>query len=274
VPVYKYRNISQLNTFKVICEIIFTEHTFGNRGVKMARKRMIDPAFWEDEKLGQCKRDERLFFMGLISHADDEGYGRANAKYLKANIFPYDDDLKPKDIESMLTTLMSKKHVFVYVVEEQEFYCLPNFLKHQVINKPTESKLPKIPKNSEEIQLPEYYRSTTTPLPPKRKEVKGIEKNIIDDYFESIWKLYPVKEGKASISDTQKTELYKIGYERIKLCIDRYLKAKTGTDKKFLKQGSTFFNSGYVDYLDTNYSEVKPQEQSKYRDLSNYKPGD
>ena len=39
---------------------------------------MIDPNFWTDEKLGECSIQERLLFMGLISNADDEGYGRAN----------------------------------------------------------------------------------------------------------------------------------------------------------------------------------------------------
>jgi hypothetical protein len=149
----------------------------------MARKRMIDPEFWTDEKLGSCNRNERLFFMGLISNADDEGFGRANVKLLKSTIFPYDDDLKVKDIEGVLITLITKKLVFVYVIDGQEFYYLPNFLKHQVINKPTPSKLPKCPEKAEEIQLPHYYGSDTTPLPPnrievKRKEEKGIEGNI------------------------------------------------------------------------------------------------
>ena len=66
----------------------------------MARKRMLDPNFWTDEKLGECSRDERLLFMGLISSADDEGYGRANPKLLKSLIFPY-DDLRTSDLEKI-----------------------------------------------------------------------------------------------------------------------------------------------------------------------------
>ena len=51
----------------------------------MARKRMIDPNFWTDEKLGECSIQERLLFMGLIGNANDEGYGRANSKLIKAD---------------------------------------------------------------------------------------------------------------------------------------------------------------------------------------------
>jgi len=222
---------------------------------------MIDPDFWSDEKLGSCKRDERLLFMGLISNSDDEGYGRANTKLIKASIFPYDDDIKPKDIERMFCGL--KGLVYVYVVEGQEFYFLPNFLKHQVINKPTDSRLPKMPKNIEELQLPNYYGSDTVMLPPNRKEEKLIEKKLIEknitDFFETVWKLYPRKEGKGQISNSQKETLYKIGFEEIARCISRYKTDKAGTEYKFLKQGSTFFNSGYVDYLDKNYTEPPPK---------------
>lgn len=149
----------------------------------MARKRMIDPDFWSDEKLGECTRDERLFFMGLISNADDEGIGRANPKYLKSIIFPYDEDVTSKDIDGMLICLHSKKLIIVYEVDGQSFYILPKFAKHQTINKPTPSKLPRPntdTKNDCEIPLQDDYCSTTTPLQEdyRLKEVKIKEDNI------------------------------------------------------------------------------------------------
>lgn len=110
----------------------------------MARKRMIDPSFWIDEKLGECSMQERLLFMGLISNADDEGYGRANPKLLKSLIFPYDDDLRTSDLEKWLSHLGGFNIVVLYKYEEQTYYYLPNFLKHQTINKPTETNFPRI----------------------------------------------------------------------------------------------------------------------------------
>ncbi len=109
----------------------------------MARKRMIDPSFWTDEKLGECSIQERLLFMGLISNADDEGYGRANPKLLKSLIFPY-DDLRASDLEKWLSHLGGLNIVVLYKYEEQTYYYLPNFLKHQTINKPTETSFPRI----------------------------------------------------------------------------------------------------------------------------------
>lgn len=109
----------------------------------MARKRMIDPNFWSDEKLGECSIQERLLFMGLISNADDEGYGRANPKLLKSLIFPY-DDLRASDLEKWLSHLGRLNIVVLFKYDGQTYYNLPNFLKHQTINKPTKSTFPHV----------------------------------------------------------------------------------------------------------------------------------
>lgn len=81
----------------------------------------------------------------------------------------------------------------------------------------------------------------------------------LEEFFESIWTLYPVKRGKGSVSKTQKKNLQDIGYEQIKRCIERYVSEMENLhrDKKYWKNGSTFFNSGYVDYLDCNTDEKK-----------------
>lgn len=78
--------------------------------------------------------------------------------------------------------------------------------------------------------------------------------------FENLWKLYPVKKGKAQVSLAAKQRLLKVGQEEMARAIDRY-KAELEKDSDWRKpqNGSTFFNSGYVDYLDVNYEPGKPQ---------------
>lgn len=78
----------------------------------------------------------------------------------------------------------------------------------------------------------------------------------VDGFFNEIWKLYPRKEGKGKVSKTKKKVLYQIGKDQMVKCIERYkmfIKEK-GYEDKFIMHGSTFFNSGYVDYLDENYT--------------------
>jgi len=73
--------------------------------------------------------------------------------------------------------------------------------------------------------------------------------------FERLWKLYPVKKGKGQVSDAKKMKLLEVGFDEMNRAIERY-KAELAKDSDWRKpqNGSTFFNSGYVDYLDANYS--------------------
>jgi phage replication O-like protein O len=108
-----------------------------------------------------------------------------------------------------------------------------------------------------------------TPQEIKTKERLNKEEHA--KFFEAIWKLYPNKKGKGQISGTQKAKLYGIGAEELKRCIERYTKSKP--DWQQYQNGSTFFNSGYVDYLDKNFIDAdSKQVTTDYCDLSNYIP--
>lgn len=89
-------------------------------------------------------------------------------------------------------------------------------------------------------------------------------KKTFIDCFERLWKQYPNKRGKGQVSDTKKKTLYEIGEEKIERALKRYLD-DLSKDSSWRKpqNGSTFFNSGYVDYLDENYE--KPPEPKSQR---------
>ena len=107
------------------------------------------------------------------------------------------------------------------------------------------------------------------------KEEKSREENYIsctptecdadslEEFFESVWKLYPIKKGKGQVSKTKKQKLQRIGYDQIKRCVERFVKDMESEhrDKKYWMHGSTFFNSGYVDYLDKNYDSEIPEKE-------------
>lgn len=80
-----------------------------------------------------------------------------------------------------------------------------------------------------------------------------VSKTDIDSFFEQIWKLYPNKRGKGQISDSKKRKLYDIGFDQMDLAIKRYIDELNKDNWRKEQNGSTFFNSGYVDYLDANY---------------------
>lgn len=92
----------------------------------------------------------------------------------------------------------------------------------------------------------------------RERESKKPNQKQVDELFEKVWSFYPVKKGKASVSAKQKRVLYEIGYDELKRCFDRYVSSKEKW--KEYQQGSTFFNSGYVDYLDINYGQPSFQQ--------------
>lgn len=114
----------------------------------------------------------------------------------------------------------------------------------------------------------ESNENPTSPSKSKRK-IKSIDidkdkkntmpaKADIESFFESIWKLYPNKKGKGQVSAAKRKALYEIGFDEIKRAVERYLK-ELEKDASWRKpqNGSTFFNSGYIDYLNANYSSAE-----------------
>lgn len=98
---------------------------------------------------------------------------------------------------------------------------------------------------------------------PVERKMEQTDKNAINECFERLWKQYPNKKGKGQVSDTKKKILYQKGEEHIQRALKRYLEGlEQDSSWRKPQNGSTFFNSGYIDYLDENYEkppEPKPQ---------------
>ncbi len=80
------------------------------------------------------------------------------------------------------------------------------------------------------------------------------KKKQIEDFFEEVWALYPNKKGKGSVSAKTKSKLFALGKGQVVQAITRYVdyvkkENARGFDLQY-KHGSTFFNSGYLDYLE------------------------
>ena len=136
---------------------------------------------------------------------------------------------------------------------------------------------PKNPLGFEETE--KKTKNRKKPIKIKNKDTeKDINKNTMckseaDALFERVWKLYPQKRGKGKVSDANKRRLLDIGFDELSRAIDRYKADLALDDWRKPQNGSTFFNSGYIDYLDANYekperiqSEKTPGELNCQRD--------
>lgn len=107
-----------------------------------ARIRSIKPELWQDEQLGQLPIHAQLLFIGLISHADDEGRLRGNPLLIGAQVFPYRPEI---DVEDGLRHLERAGRIVRYSVDGQAFIWVCRFTEHQKIDKPKPSALPPPP---------------------------------------------------------------------------------------------------------------------------------
>lgn len=108
------------------------------------RIRSIKPEFWESESLGRVSRDARLLFIGLWTLADDSGRAREHSRYISGALFPYDEDANGK-ILPWLMELQKEGCIQRYEVDGNHYLVIPNFLIHQRIDKPSQSKYPPPP---------------------------------------------------------------------------------------------------------------------------------
>lgn len=97
----------------------------------------------------------------------------------------------------------------------------------------------------------------------KTKQLNTNNKTI-DDCFERLWKLYPRKTNKGQVSAATKRKLFDIGYDKIARCIERYKQELevNRTPLQYTKTGSTFFNSGYIDYLSDDWVLIDNNKQA------------
>lgn len=84
-----------------------------------------------------------------------------------------------------------------------------------------------------------------------------------DALFERLWSLYPLKRGKAQVSKANKMHLLDIGFDEFQRAIDRYKADLDNETWRKPQNGSTFFNSGYIDYLDANYVPCEQKNEHK-----------
>ena len=62
---------------------------------------MIDPGIWRSKGFLRVSREARLLFIGMITFADDCGYGEADPMALRVSIFPGDPDISDPDMERL-----------------------------------------------------------------------------------------------------------------------------------------------------------------------------
>ena len=132
----------------------------------MARKRMIDPKFWSDDKMMALTPRHRLLFIGIWNFSDDGGIHKNSNNMLKAEVFPC-DDIVVDQVGKLKDELIELELIIPFNSNGIELFYVKNWKIYQSIQKPIPSK----------YQLPEDYSSPTVALQPNRIEQNRIKEN-------------------------------------------------------------------------------------------------
>lgn len=116
------------------------------------RIRTIKPQFWTDIKIQKRSLSARLTFIGLWNFADDAGYFQAEPRLIKAALYPVDDSFTVDNVSEALSELSVNAHIKLYESHGEKYGYIPNFTKHQRINRPTPSVFPRFSDGSVSTQ--------------------------------------------------------------------------------------------------------------------------
>lgn len=140
----------------------------------MARIRTIKPEFFASLTIAELPLEARLTFIGLWTHADDEGRCVDDARLVKAALWPL-DDRAASDVEQDLRVLSEHSLIARYEVGGRRFLQVSGWAEHQRINRPTASRFPS-PEEAENAPAdpptepsPLAHAQLSEPSPPEGK---------------------------------------------------------------------------------------------------------
>ncbi|MEV6524954.1 hypothetical protein AB0M43_23655 [Longispora sp. NPDC051575] len=91
----------------------------------------MKPEYFADEDIADLSRDARLLYIGLWGLADEHSRLRGDPRWIKGQIFAYDDDLGPGDVGRLIDELEKLEKAIRYHVDGRTFLFLPTLARHQ-----------------------------------------------------------------------------------------------------------------------------------------------
>ena len=123
--------------------------------------------------------------------------------------------------------------------------------KHQQI-RAKKSKYPLFDSTCNQL-LADDGNSCRNPIQYEIQSISAQSADEIESCFLALWDLYPKKAGKSAVSKKAKAELHKAGFDVVSASIENYKTEiqRENRDMQYVKNGSTFFNGAWKDYLES-----------------------
>ena len=230
--------------------------------------RIIKESICTSENIAALSMGAEVLFYHLIVKADDYGVYFGNEQIIRSTCYPLKtDEIKLKQVESWLNELVSAGLVNAYIAEDGKKYIqFAKWSKHQQI-RAKRSKYPVMDGSCNQL-ISDDCKCPRNPIQSNPNPIQSESAQSADEIescFLALWDLYPKKVDKSSVSKKAKAELHKAGFDVVSVAIENYKAEiqRENRDMKYVKNGSTFFNGAWKDYLESSELSETPQKPKR-----------
>lgn len=215
--------------------------------------RIIKESICTSEDIAGLSMGAEILFYHLMVKVDDFGVYFGNEQIIKNTCFPLkSSEIKVKQVGAWLNELVKSGLLFAYVAEDGKKYIqFTKWAKHQQI-RAKKSKYPLFDSTCNQL-LADDYNSCRNPIQSNPIQSESAQSaDEIESCFLALWELYPKKAGKSGVSKKAKAELHKAGFDGVSVAIENYKAEiqRENRDMQYVKNGSTFFNGAWKDYIE------------------------
>jgi hypothetical protein len=191
------------------------------------RIRTIKPEFWRHEDLSSLPEATHLLAAALLNYADDEGFFNANHKLIQAECSPLREP--SVSIHDSLNLLVQIGFIRLGLGANGRHYGhVVSFNDHQVINRPTPSKISELDIDWD-ASLITHTQLSEPSLPERKGREQGREgkgKGTGNADFDEFYSAYPHKIGKANALKAFQSARKRAGLQEIMDGLRSYIDGK------------------------------------------------
>ena len=229
--------------------------------------RIIKESICTSEDIATLSMGAEILFYRLIVKADDYGAYYGNAMIIKNTCFPLkSNEIKLSQVQTWLNELVDAGLIYYYCAEDGKNYVqLSKWSKHQQI-RAKKSKFPLYDSSCNQL-IADDCNSLRNPIQSNRESNPIRSRQAAHgecEFFDDLWNLYPKKRGKSAITKAAVAEIEKAGFETVKKAIETYCREIDGRDMQYIKNGSTFFNGAWKDYIESATVAEQPQRKKSF----------
>lgn len=209
------------------------------------QRRMVYAKILGSHNLNSLPVEARYLYIGMIVLADDDGRLNGDPRFLKGQVFSYDEQITSEMVKEWRDKLAKLEQIKLYESENNEYISHPNWKEYQSIR--SDMYVPsRIPKPKRDRNEP------VTEMVHKLSKVKLNKDKLSKEIFPSNQVLSEFKNVKLTFEEIEK--LYeRLGKEQTLALIEELGAYLASSNKRYLSHYATLLNWSRRKKSEKNY---------------------